>query len=147
MKIRVESHMSWAKDTVETTFDNQYLAPVPEKEFWSAAQTHLLSADRRKYQGLLLFLILSPSAQPTPCGCYLSLSLLRIRPVRMSKNKQNGTADFGLSSEAAGPDGKAVELHCASSWAVGYSHRAGGIPVSQSHSGRAPAVYSNLNLP
>lgn len=131
-ELRVESHISWAKDTVKTTFDNQYLSAV--KEFWSAAQTHLLSADRRKYQGLLLSLILSPSAQPTSRCCYSSLSLPRIKPVRMSKRKWNGpaqTLDFLL--KLAVLMGKPDKLHCALSWAVEYSHRAGDTSASHSH--------------
>lgn len=143
---KVESHMNWAKDRVKTTFDNQYLSAVPGKEFWSAAQTHLLSADRRKYQGLLLLLILSPSAQPNSHCCCLSLSLSRIKTVRMSKRKWDGTAqtlDFLLKLVVL--MGKPVELHCALSQAVGYSPRAGHTPASQSHT--APAVFSNLNLP
>lgn len=57
IKVRVESYRRWAKDTLETTPDNQNLSLDPKKDLLRAALAHLLSADCSKYQCLLTAIV------------------------------------------------------------------------------------------
>lgn len=99
---RVESHMSWAKETVKTTFDNQYLSAVPGKEFWSA------QCWQKEIPG-------AAALTDTVTISTTHFSWLLFVPVTLKdqdcENEQEEvgwhSTDFGLSSEVGGPDGKA----------------------------------------